>query len=48
MGELLSGMAVVGKVLGIWTVGSLVSVIPLVIWFRMQAVANEEIGRAHV
>lgn len=41
MSELLTGMAVVGKVLGIWTLGSLVAVVPLVIWFRMQAVANE-------
>ena len=45
MSELLDGMAVVGKVLGVWTLGSLVAVVPLVIWFRMQAVANEAIFR---
>jgi hypothetical protein len=34
-------LAVVGKVLGIWTMGSLVAVVPLVLWFRAQAIANE-------
>jgi len=41
MSELLTGLAVVGKVLGIWTIGSLLAVVPLVLWFRMQAIANE-------
>jgi hypothetical protein len=41
MSELLTGLAVVGKVLAIWTMGSLVAVVPLVLWFRAQAIANE-------
>lgn len=41
MSEVLTWMAVVGKVLGIWTAGSLVAVVPLVLWFRAQAAANE-------
>ena len=41
MSELLTGLALVGRILGIWTVGSLVALVPLVLWFRAQAIANE-------
>ena len=41
MSELFTWMAVVGKVLGIWTLGSLAVVVPVVLWFRAQAIANE-------
>jgi hypothetical protein len=39
--EVFSSLGVVGEVLAIWSLISLVAVVPLLSWFRLQAVANE-------
>lgn len=41
MSEVLTGLGTVAVVLGVWTLGALVALMPVVTWFRMQALANE-------
>ena len=46
MSGLLSSVHLVATVLGAWTLVSLVALVPVVGWFRLQAVANEARARA--
>ncbi len=46
MSVLVSGLEWAGAFLGVWVVASIVATIPLVLWFRAQALSNDLRSRA--
>lgn len=46
MSELLSTVRIIATVLGVWALVSIVAVVPVVGFLRLQAVANEARARA--